>query len=210
MMKQTIKQHFVAAVALLAAAVTLPGLDAAAQVSVGAGYLSGRLKESQGGISQTTATDGFYVGFSYRVPLNVYELSFEPGVFYGYGVGTQDLQGVGVVDLNLQDLYVPLRLRIDSPISPKFDVFASAGPTLGLGLSGEVRSMGIGVNLYDSSIMKGSALKRFDVQFGAEAGFMLWNHLQFRLGFGLGLLDVEEGATTGKRSSVHFGVAYVF
>ena len=210
MMKQTIKQHFVAAVALLAAAVTLPGLDAAAQVSVGAGYLSGRLKESQGGISMTTATAGIYVGFSYRVPLNVHGLSFEPGVFYGYGVGTPDLQGIGVADLNLQDLYVPFRLRIDSPISSKFDVFASAGPTLGLGLSGEIRSMGVGVNLYDSSIMEGSALKRFDVLFGAEAGFMLWNHLQFRLGFDLGLLDVEEGATKAKRSSVHVGVAYAF
>jgi hypothetical protein len=70
--------------------------------------------------------------------------------------------------------------------------------------------MGVGVNLYDSSIMEGSALKRFDVLFGAEAGFMLWNHLQLRLGFDLGLLDVEEGATKAKRSSVHVGVAYAF
>lgn len=203
------KQHFVAAIALLAAAVALPGLDAAAQVSAGVGYLGGQIKESQGGVSQTTPTYGVYAGLSYNLPLGVSGLSFEPGLFYGYGNGTLKTRG-GLADLILQDLYLPLRLWIDRPITPKFDVFAAVGPMLGLGLVGEIKSMGLAVNVYDSSVMKGTALKRFDVLFGAEAGFMLWNHLQFRAGFDYGLLDVEEGETNAHRSCVHFGLAYAF
>lgn len=209
-MKREINTNLVAVIAIFLAASMFLGFSSEAQVSVGAGYLGGKMKESQGGVSVNTTTYGFYAGASCKIPIHATSLSFDPGLFYGYETGAMKIPGAGLGDIVLQDLYLPLKFRIDGAISGKLALFASAGPMFGFGLNGEIRSSGVAVNLFDSSVMAGNTLKRFDLLFGMECGMIIFDHYQLRLGFDQGVLDVEDGETTAHRSSIHIGFAYGF
>lgn len=209
-MKRIIKPYLIAAVAAFLAASTFLGTSAGAQVSAGVGFLGGKLKESQGGVSMTTHTYGIYAGASYNLPIKESSLSLEPGLYYGYETGTMRIPDAGLADVVLQDLYLPLRLRIDSQVSKKLVLFTSAGPMLGVGLGGEIRNGGIAVNLFDSSAMSGSTLKRFDFLLGLNCGMIISERYQIRFGFDKGLLDVENGETAAHRSSLHLGFAFAF
>ena len=185
---------------LFAAALMLAGMNASAQVSIGAGPAT-RLYFEKG---QT-------VNYTYGVSLSFEDSKRLTDVF-GYSAGV-DFGTYGKKDfysetIGLSEMYV------DLPVRAKFYIpFSGSAETFFFG--GVVPSMCVSSNLKTetgktSNFREGSDYFRYDVLAGGGVGIELNELYRFTLGYDHGLLDRYKDAGVLHTAAVKFTISFLF
>ena len=201
-------------VTILAASMMLFAVNALAQPSIGAGYLSSTEISKSGNTStESNPMNGFYAGLSYTVPV-VDELSFTPGVYYGL-LFKDNATGIGPISISgkQRDHYinVPLHFSYGLDLSPDFRFFAYAGPSVSLGVASKVTSsVGTSSGSYDR-YQENSDLNRFDILVGGGVGVEIMNMFRLNIGYDMGMLNRYNNTNTAyRRNQLTAGVAFLF
>lgn len=170
-----------------------------AQVSVGAGYASSKLADTE-----SINFDGFYVEGTYEVPI-LSVLSFMPGVRFNYAM-TNDILGDCV---KWADTYIELPVALVGVVGvgplalkPYVQVVPSVGVT------GKVSASGAGITV-EENIYEDGEYKRFDVLGGAGLMIDVKSILRLKVGYDYGFLSRINKSDT-HRSMITAGVAFVF
>ncbi len=195
---------------ILAASMMLVGLNAFAQMSVGAGYVNsdhrGRIKKDAD--VQTKNLSGFYVGGEYNLDLMQY-VSIAPGIQYEF-LASKEKEFLGLKSKVTEHyLNVPVNVRFNYPLADDLRLFAFGGPTFSCGLSSKSKSTVGGTEITNDNY-KDSDYKRFDVMLGVGVGFEALNAVQVKVGYDWGLLDKDSSDRILHRNRLYIGVAYMF
>ena len=185
---------------LTLALVAVAATTAMAQISVGAGYVSSKVK-SDSNISSyldgTTSFGGFYVGANYN--LNVTGgLNVAPGLYFS-NVSHKYSDNS---DTKWKESYltIPVDFNYSFAVMDGLSIAPYAGPYAQFCLSSKVG---------DNSVS--DDYKKFDIGLGFGVALDIVDMLRVSVGYNLGLLDRYDGdAAKVKRSGVNFGVAYLF
>lgn len=203
----------------LAAAIALAGTNAFAQVSVGAGWLNSTNTTKVNGDKQHANLNGFYVGAFFNEEFSPY-FSFNPGIYFSYlgANNSKSYYGLAKTKADTKETYlsIPLNFRYNYELAPDMRLFAYAGPTLSVGLSGKVSSsasaLGIkasgDVKYYDSDELD---YKRFDCLLGGGVGYEFNDMIQVTVGYKYGVVNTSN--TDGlkrHKGMINLGVAYIF
>lgn len=187
--------------------------SAAAQITVGAGYLNQTTVNS---ISENTSSDGtmhgFYVGAGFSWPL-VAGLSIDSGVSYNYLVSNEDILGAGFLNSKTENsiLEIPVNLRYRFHAASFLDIFALAGPRFNVGLASTTTASVLDLEKEINNYGEDSNLQRFDFGLGAGIGFELFQLVRLDVGYDWGLLDLNKTeAVTTRNSRFHVGLAVMF
>ena len=166
---------------LVVAAAMLIGTQAFGQITFTFGYE----QPSYSGDEISWNYNGFYTGIltQFNISDVVY---FEPGLLFDMAFKDGD---------NISYLRLPLHIGAGMALGNGFDLFATAGPGLSVGLFGTDDPF----DYYN----------RFDVNFGLEAGIRLNSKYEFRFGYDWGLLKAIDD-TKVHRNIIHAGLAYCF
>ena len=121
---------------LLAAAALLAGVEAQAQMSVGAGYLN--ITQS---FDNTSANgNGAYAGLSFNIPL-AGGFGIAPGVYYTFSNYKQDAAwGLLKGSTTEHAINVPLNLNFGCNLARDMRAFIFGGPTFQYGLSSKTKT----------------------------------------------------------------------
>lgn len=195
---------------MIAAALMLISASAYAQLSVGAGYLNTTLLEKQGSLSSGENFNGLYIEAEWKI--NIYSdfIGFTPGVRYDFG--TTSVEGVR---WNEQYVDIPLMFDFGYSFSDSFRFFAFTGPSISLGLSSNMKSSGVKVNMYEftGEYLDGVAdYGRFDLMFGYGIGADICGRVRIKAALDYGLLNRMKnnmGSVT-HRNLIRLGAAYLF
>lgn len=195
---------------ILAASMMLVGLNAFAQMSVGAGYVNsdhrGRIKKDAD--VQKKNLSGFYVGGEYNLDLMQY-VSIAPGIQYEF-LASKEKEFLGAKSKTTEHyLNVPVNVRFNYPIADDLRLFAFGGPTFSCGLSSKSKVTAGGTEISNDNY-KDSDYKRFDVMLGVGVGFEALNAVQIKVGYDWGLLDKDSSDMILHRNRLYLGVAYMF
>lgn len=195
---------------MIAAALMLISASAYAQLSVGAGYLNTTLLEKQGSLSSGENFNGLYIEADWKI--NIYSdfIGFTPGVRYNFG--TTSVEGVS---WNEQYVDIPLMFDFGYSFSDSFRFFAFTGPSISLGISSNMKSSGVKVNMYEftGEYLDGVAdYGRFDLMFGYGIGADICGRVRIKAALDHGLLNRMKnnlGSVT-HRNLIRLGAAYLF
>lgn len=202
-------------VTIIAASMMLVGVEAFAQVSVGAGWVNSTLTTKAGDVKTNPNSNGFYLGASYN--LSIAEgLGLAPGLYYEF-LGSKDSAGSGLSASSTTTehyLDVPVMFNYGFELAPDCKLFAFAGPTLQFGLASNAKlKAGTSdinaekkVNNYDGDY------GRFDCLIGGGVGFQI-SAIQVKVGYNYGIVNRYTGdsdSISTHRSAVHIGVGYAF
>lgn len=195
---------------MIAAALMLISASAYAQLSVGAGYLNTTLLEKQGSLSSGENFNGLYIEADWKI--NIYSdfIGFTPGVRYNFG--TTSVEGVS---WNEQYVDIPLMFDFGYSFSDSFRFFAFTGPSISLGISSNMKSSGVKVNMYEftGEYLDGVAdYGRFDLMFGYGIGADICGRVRIKAALDHGLLNRMKnnlGSVT-HRNLIRLGAAYIF
>ena len=202
-----------------AALLLLAGSNAFAQISVGAGYVNSTesIKFGKNDDASTNATNGFYAGIGYTLPLTA-GLNFTPGVYYEF-LTKKDVASVGGLTASgtLMEHYLNVPLHFSYGASPAagIRIFVFAGPTASLGLASttdsnaSVGSISVGgkTDNYD-----GTEYGRFNVLLGGGAG-LEFSRIRLTVGYDYGLLNRYTGDADNysrHNSRFHVGLGFLF
>lgn len=203
---------------ILAASMMLVGLNAFAQMSVGAGYVNSdqRFRLKKDSKPEVGNLSGFYAGGEYNIDLMKY-ISIAPGIQYEF-LASKESQFLGIKS-KLQEHYVnvPVNVRFNFPLANDLRLFAFGGPTLSCGIvSKSIANIPIigekKLDNYGKNEISGdkSSYGRFDVMLGAGLGFEALNAIQVKVGYDWGLLDRNSTDAIQHRNRLYIGVAYMF
>lgn len=206
------------ATVILAAAMLLSGVNAFAQASVGAGYVNSTDRTKVGNTLSTSATNGFYAGVGYTLPL-AGGLNVTPGLNYmmllssgADAIGPLGLKG----DLQEHYLNIPVRFDYGAELAPGVRGFVYAGPTLSFGLASSTKLTasiaGYSADKVFDNYSDGSDYGRMDVLLGGGIGVDV-NKIRFTVGYDCGLLNRYTGSATNTarhRNQLTAGLALLF
>ena len=206
----------------------LIGVNAFAQLSIGAGYVNSQTREKASSSSEvsTENTNGITGGFAYSINLGK-GFAVTPGVYYTFtnkkGVKSGELFGVklsGEADLQEHYITVPLHLSYGLEINPDFKIFLYAGPSFSAGIASTTHASGDiagGILKIDGgkidNYQDGTDYGRFDLLVGGGLGVDLLKSIRFKVGYDWGMLNRYTGDTEGRtnhRNQLYAGVAYLF
>lgn len=186
--------------------------SAMAQISVGAGYLRQTTTTTVGETSGTGATDGFYAGADFSCHL-IAGLSVDPGIYYGYQVGKEDIYNVGIATTTTQShyLFIPVDFKYSCHVADFLDVFAFAGPRFNVGVASSTTWKVLDVSYEKNHYDEDGDLQRFDLALGAGVGIDLFQMVRIKFGYDWGLLDLNKTDSIQLRNSGwHIGAAFLF
>lgn len=209
-------------------------ISAAAQASVGAGYVNDRVNSVEGKASVTgtgfASLNGFYVQASYGFRIN-HSFTIAPGISYTRA-GTSE-NGCTYIAGGQYGSRISLRKQsIDIPVAftYKFRTCAQVKPFF---YAAPVFSFGISYNLKETTFGGAPRIFEKDWQFYKSeaglarigslnlladfgAGIIIAQKVKLSAGISLGLLDcgsnslVDNFATSVRNNRFHVGVAYIF
>ena len=188
----------------------LIGVNAMAQASIGAGYLSS-VETVKSGSSSTNRTplNGFYVGMGYTIPL-AGALNFTPGVYFGMASKNNVSSIFGLkLEGKQTDTFinVPLHFSFNAEIGSGLAFFAYAGPSASVAVSSKISS---GSTTYDR-LADNDSLNRFDVMLGGGVGLKFNDMIRFQVGYDFGMLNrYNSDNYTVRRNQLTAGVAFLF
>lgn len=183
----------------------LAGANAFAQVGVG--YVNSSLSSKIGNVSETTSTNGLYLGGHFNIPI-AGGLGIAPGLYWEYLSGENG--STVVTKTNEHYLSVPVMFNYSYPVSNAFSVFAYAGPGINFGLSSKASATLLG-NTTTTDLYKDSDYSRWDITIGGGIGVDILNMIRVEAGYNYGMLDRNTADNmTAHRSEFHVGVAYLF
>jgi opacity protein-like surface antigen len=145
------------------------------------------------------ALPGFHVGTSFNFKINDL-LTFQPGIIFERKGTSRDTSVAGIFNsqliVELYYLNIPLNLSSEFEISDEFSVYVSAGPYIGLGLFGniktEIKSPFLNSNEVDQ-VAWGADFQQFDFGFGLGAGLQYENFL-LGLSYDFGIPNIASNA----------------
>ena len=164
---------------LLAAAALLAGVEAQAQMSVGAGYLN--ITQS---FDNTSANgNGAYAGFSFNIPL-AGGFGIAPGVYYTFSNYKQDAAwGLLKGSTTEHAINVPLNLNFGYNLARDMRAFIFGGPTFQYGLSSKTKTDLAGAATVDGDNYADDGTQRFVVYAGGGLGMDIANTFQVTVGY---------------------------
>ena len=164
---------------LLAAAALLAGVEAQAQMSVGAGYLN--ITQS---FDNTSANgNGAYAGLSFNIPL-AGGFGIAPGVYYTFSNYKQDAAwGLLKGSTTEHAINVPLNLNFGSNLARDMRAFIFGGPTFQYGLSSKTKTDLAGAATVDGDNYADDGTQRFVVYAGGGLGMDIANTFQVTVGY---------------------------
>lgn len=207
---------------ILAASMMFAGINASAQILVGAGYINSELSgQYNGNKVDPENSNGFYAGASFNLPLSG-DFGIAPGAYFSLITNTQSgggsLFGVsysGKSTFTEMALNVPVMANYTYALNHDTKFFAYAGPTFQLGLqsktdyAGGIGSAGLsgtGDHYADGDYNK------FNLYLGGGFGAQIAKFL-IVLGYDYGILNIYAGNTDNTfyhRANLHMGVGYAF
>lgn len=197
-------------ITLIAAFLVLAGVNAIAQPSIGAGYLSSTETVKSGNSStQRTPLNGFYVGMGYTIPL-AGSLNFTPGVYFGMASKNNVASIFGLkIEGKQQDSFinVPLHLSFGGELGDNMRVFVYGGPSASIAVASKIKS---GNTTYDR-LTDNESLQRFDVMLGGGVGLVFNDMIRFQVGYDFGMLNrYNSNNYTVNRNQLTAGIAFLF
>ena len=164
---------------LLAAAALLAGVEAQAQMSVGAGYLN--ITQS---FDNTSANgNGADAGLSFNIPL-AGGFGIAPGVYYTFSNYKQDAAwGLLKGSTTEHAINVPLNLNFGSNLARDMRAFIFGGPTFQYGLSSKTKTDLAGAATVDGDNYADDGTQRFVVYAGGGLGMDIANTFQVTVGY---------------------------
>lgn len=164
---------------LLAAAALLAGVEAQAQMSVGAGYLN--ITQS---FDNTSANgNGAYAGLSFNIPL-AGGFGIAPGVYYTFSNYKQDAAwGLLKGSTTEHAINVPLNLNFGSNLARDMRAFIFGGPTFQYGLSSKTKTDLAGAATVNGDNYADDGTQRFVVYAGGGLGMDIANTFQVTVGY---------------------------
>ncbi len=184
-----------------------------------AGLNLGNVKEKGGGgiNPDYNMNPGFHVGMAVEFPINTW-LAVEPAVLFDQKGAkyNQSILGTDIdASIRLNYIDIPVNLKVSQKMENDMRIFATAGPYLGIGLSGKIKG-DVGGQKVDEKVIWGSSeddmYKRMEVgaTFGAGVEF---NMIQVGLSYDLGLSNVSAVTIddySSKNRVLRFSVGYRF
>ena len=164
---------------LLAAAALLAGVEAQAQMSVGAGYLN--ITQS---FDNTSANgNGAYAGLSFNIPL-AGGFGIAPGVYYTFSNYKQDAAwGLLKGSTTEHAINVPLNLNFGYNLARDMRAFIFGGPTFQYGLSSKAKTDLAGAATVNGDNYADDGTQRFVVYAGGGLGMDIANKFQVTVGY---------------------------
>ena len=164
---------------LLAAAALLAGVEASAQMSVGAGYLN--ITQS---FDNTSANgNGAYAGLSFNIPL-AGGFGIAPGVYYTFSNYKQDAAwGLLKGSTTEHAINVPLNLNFGYNLARDMRAFIFGGPTFQYGLSSKTKTDLAGAATVNGDNYADDGTQRFVVYAGGGLGMDIANKFQVTVGY---------------------------
>lgn len=164
---------------LLAAAALLAGVEAQAQMSVGAGYLN--ITQS---FDNTSANgNGAYAGLSFNIPL-AGGFGIAPGVYYTFSNYKQDAAwGLLKGSTTEHAINVPLNLNFGCNLARDMRAFIFGGPTFQYGLSSKTKTDLAGAATVNGDNYADDGTQRFVVYAGGGLGMDIANTFQVTVGY---------------------------
>ena len=164
---------------LLAAAALLAGVEAQAQMSVGAGYLN--ITQS---FDNTSANgNGAYAGLSFNIPL-AGGFGIAPGVYYTFSNYKQDAAwGLLKGSTTEHAINVPLNLNFGYNLARDMRAFIFGGPTFQYGLSSKTKTDLAGAATVNGDNYADDGTQRFVVYAGGGLGMDIANTFQVTVGY---------------------------
>lgn len=164
---------------LLAAAALLAGVEAQAQMSVGAGYLN--ITQS---FDNTSANgNGAYAGLSFNIPL-AGGFGIAPGVYYTFSNYKQDAAwGLLKGSTTEHAINVPLNLNFGCNLARDMRAFIFGGPTFQYGLSSKTKTDLAGAATVNGDNYADDGTQRFVVYAGGGLGMDIANKFQVTVGY---------------------------
>lgn len=202
-------------VIIIAASMMLVGVEAFAQVSVGAGWVNSTLTTKTGDVKTNPNSNGFYLGASYN--LSIAEgFGLAPGLYYEFLGGKNSFGGELSASSTTTEHYldVPVMFNYGFELAPDCKLFAFAGPTLQFGLASNVKykAGAADINAETKISNYDGDYGRFDCLIGGGVGFQI-SAIQIKVGYNYGLVNRYTGGVDNlstHRSAVHIGVGYAF
>ena len=201
-------------VSILAASMMLLGVNAMAQPSIGAGYLSStEISKSGNNTRESNPMNGFYAGLGYTVPI-ASGINFTPGVYFGYAAKSNTTAfGPFSATGKQQDMYIDVPLHFSYGIDlGAARLFFYGGPSANIGLVSKVTGSTnvTGSSSYDR-YEENSNLQRFDIMLGAGVGLQFNDLVRFQVGYDWGMLNrYNSDNYTVRRNQLTAGVAFLF
>ena len=164
---------------LLAAAALLAGVEAQAQMSVGAGYLN--ITQS---FDNTSANgNGAYAGLSFNIPL-AGGFGIAPGVYYTFSNYKQDAAwGLLKGSTTEHAINVPLNLNFGCNLARDMRAFIFGGPTFQYGLSSKTKTDLAGAATVNGDNYADDGTQRFVDYAGGGLGMDIANTFQVTVGY---------------------------
>ena len=185
---------------LIAAALMAVGVNASAQVSVGAGPATRLYFEK-----------GSTVDYTYGVQLNFEDAKRLTDVFgYSAGIdfGTYGNKKFYSETAGLNEIYVdiPVRMKLYIPFSEDFEMFFFGGVAPSICASSRIKTESTNVNRFEGA----SSYFRYDVLAGGGVGVELNESFRFALGYDQGLLDRYKDDRVLHVAAVKFTFSFLF
>ena len=185
---------------LIAAALMAVGVNASAQVSVGAGPATRLYFEK-----------GEKVDYTYGVQLGLEETKHLTDVFgYSAGVdfGTYGRRNFYSDESGLTEIYVdiPVRMKLYIPFSEDFQMFFFGGVVPSMCVTSIVKAKAGNYSRFDGV----NNYSRYDVLAGGGLGIELNESFRFSLGYDHGLLDRYKDENVLHVAAVKFVVSFLF
>lgn len=115
---------------------------------------------------------------------------------------------------NINYLNIPIHIGYKITCGKALSLFANAGPYMGIGLWGKIKSYNNGKETASSSKVfdENNGLKRLDYGIGVNIGLEYAKHIQLILGHDWGLKDINNYTGAGKYKNKNFSlsIAYLF
>lgn len=207
---------------ILAASMMFAGINASAQILVGAGYINSELSgQYNGNKVDPENSNGFYAGASFNLPLSG-DFGIAPGAYFSLitktSAGGGSVLGVsysGKSTFTEMALNIPVLANYTYALNNDTKFFAYAGPTFQLGLQSQTASEGNIAGVGGSGISDHYAdgdYNKFNLYLGGGFGAQIAKFL-IVLGYDYGILNVYAGDTDNTayhRANLHMGVGYAF
>lgn len=184
-----------------------------AQLGFSAAYVHQTNVARVGDTSREAVYNGGSAGMEFKIPL-VEGISLLPGANLSFLLSGTD--EISLFSLPYKGQYkevnvnIPIEIRYDFDIASDTDFFVYAGPSISYGLSSKfsyesLLSGKITVDMY------GDKYNRINLGADFGFGFVVFDNIQGKIGYNLGLLDRDkEEDVKLKTSFLSLGLAYLF
>ena len=122
---------------------------------------------------------------------------------------------LGSIKLNPCYLEIPVHIGYKYAVNDNFTLFANAGPYIGIGFFGKLKTTGEITNELESSIGTSSenifgddGFKRFDLGLGLKAGMEFSKKYQISIGYDFGLTETSDAGTKNRNLMISLGFMF--